>query len=133
MDARDHAQVAGVECERGAYARSLLLVVRANERAAALGRREYGISPARREPRRRSRKRAGASGPLGRRQAFRRFRSRRAARDAGYPCATRGEGQHAARRGRLACWGLRRNLSGGAFWPIWRGLVRDLPRAISLP
>src|SRR5437879_1982418 len=72
-EAGGHPQVSGVERHRSAYAWSLLLALRANERAPALGSREYGISPARREPRRRSRKRARAGRPVGRRQAFRRF------------------------------------------------------------
>src|SRR5271165_3425467 len=75
--------------------------------------------------------RAGAGGPLRWRQAFGRIQSWRAARDAGYPRAARGEGQHAARGGRPSGWRLRRRLSGGAFRPVRQDLVRDVPFRVS--
>jgi hypothetical protein len=51
---------------RSGCARSLLLAVRANERAFAHRHGEYRISPPRCEQARRRRKLAGAGGPLGR-------------------------------------------------------------------
>ena len=74
----------------------LFFIVRADERAAAFGRGKYRISAARCKPPRGRRERVGAGRPLRRGQALSRFRARRSARDAGHPCAARGERQHAA-------------------------------------
>ena len=52
-DVRDQVELAAVERSNGVYSRGLLVIVRTDERAAALRRRKYRISPARCEPSRR--------------------------------------------------------------------------------